>query len=50
MEWLERYGADKIILGADTRDRKIAISGWQEEADVDVVAFIQDYEKRAYNT
>ena len=46
MEWLERYGADKIILGADTRDRKVAISGWQEQEDVDVVEFIQDYEEK----
>ncbi len=31
--WLSYYGADKIILGADTRDGKVAISGWQEESE-----------------
>ncbi|MEL6845399.1 MAG: HisA/HisF-related TIM barrel protein, partial [Bacteroidota bacterium] len=31
MGWLETYGADKIILGADVKDEKIAISGWQEK-------------------
>ncbi|RYM35827.1 1-(5-phosphoribosyl)-5-[(5-phosphoribosylamino)methylideneamino]imidazole-4-carboxamide isomerase [Brumimicrobium glaciale] len=43
--WLQKYGSDKIILGADCRDRKIATNGWTESADVDVVDFILDYEK-----
>jgi phosphoribosylformimino-5-aminoimidazole carboxamide ribotide isomerase len=43
--WLKKYGSDKIILGADCRDRKIAISGWTESADVDVIDFILDYKK-----
>lgn len=41
--WLEKYGAEKIILGADAKDRKIAIGGWQESTDSDVVEFIKDY-------
>jgi phosphoribosylformimino-5-aminoimidazole carboxamide ribotide isomerase len=43
--WLQKYGSDKIILGADCRDRKIATNGWTESADVDVVDFILEYEK-----
>ena len=31
-KWLREYGAEKIILGADVRDGKIAVSGWQEES------------------
>jgi phosphoribosylformimino-5-aminoimidazole carboxamide ribotide isomerase len=42
-EWLLKYGNEKIILGADTKGRKIAINGWQQESDSDVIAFISDY-------
>ena len=42
-EWLKEYGADKIILGADCKKRKIAISGWEESIDTDVVTFINSY-------
>ena len=43
LNWLETYGADKIILGADCLDQKIAIQGWQEESDKEVLSFIKDY-------
>lgn len=43
--WITSYGADKIILGADAHHRKIAISGWLEESDDEVVPFIKNYEK-----
>lgn len=43
LSWLETYGADKIILGADCLDQKIAIQGWQEESDKEVLGFIKDY-------
>ncbi|KEO73896.1 1-(5-phosphoribosyl)-5-[(5-phosphoribosylamino)methylideneamino]imidazole-4-carboxamide isomerase [Anditalea andensis] len=43
--WINKYGAEKIILGADVKDRKIAISGWQENTEVDVIEFINSYMK-----
>ncbi len=43
--WLTTYGSDKIILGADAHNRKIAIAGWLEESDEDVVDFIKLYQK-----
>ncbi|MCD8444354.1 1-(5-phosphoribosyl)-5-[(5-phosphoribosylamino)methylideneamino]imidazole-4-carboxamide isomerase [Tenacibaculum finnmarkense] len=43
--WLTKYGADKIILGADCINRKIATHGWLETSEVDVVDFINQYEK-----
>ena len=43
LDWLETYGSDKIILGADCLDQKIAIQGWQEESDQEVLEFIKDY-------
>lgn len=44
--WLEKYGPEKIILGADCLKRKISTSGWKENSDWDVVDFIQHYEEK----
>lgn len=43
--WLHNYGVDKIILGADARNRKIATQGWQEKSALDVIDFIKQYKK-----
>lgn len=43
--WLKKYGGDKMILGADCKNRKIAISGWEETVETDVVDFISDYKQ-----
>lgn len=42
-QWLERYGSDKIILGADAKNRKIAIGGWEETTSLDVISFIKTH-------
>jgi len=42
-KWIEAYGADKIILGADCMSRKIAIQGWQDTTEIDVIDFIKQY-------
>lgn len=44
--WITKYGADKIILGADCKDHKIAVSGWQEATSVEVIPFIGDYNQK----
>lgn len=44
--WLEKFGADKIILGADAKDEKVAVSGWLEESKEELVPFIQEYQKQ----
>ena len=41
--WILEYGADKFLLGADVKDEKITVDGWQENTDVDVYVFIQKY-------
>lgn len=41
--WLDQYGADRIILGSDCRDRKISISGWLEDTDEDIVSFLRSW-------
>lgn len=42
-KWSEQYGADKIILGADVSDRKIAVSGWLEVTDILLNNFLEKY-------
>lgn len=43
--WLSQYGDDKIILGADALNEKVAISGWLEESDKELIPFIKEYKK-----
>lgn len=43
---IEKYSAEKIILGADCENRKIKTSGWLEESDKNVIDFILDYQKK----
>ena len=43
--WIEKFGAHKIILGADALDEKVAVSGWQEESNEELIPFIQNYMK-----
>jgi phosphoribosylformimino-5-aminoimidazole carboxamide ribotide isomerase len=43
-KWLKTYGSDRIVLGADAQDERIAISGWQEASDLEVVPFIKKYQ------
>ena len=40
LSWINSYGADKIILGADAKDIKIAISGWLENSDLELIPFV----------
>lgn len=44
--WISKFGSEKIILGADVKDRKIAISGWQETTDKDLIPFIREYNEK----
>jgi len=45
--WIETYGSDNIILGADCNNEKIAISGWQEESNLKVIPFIKNYQSKS---
>lgn len=42
-DWLKRFGNEAIILGADARNEKIAISGWEEDSGVWVYDFVGDW-------
>lgn len=41
--WIEKYGPEKIILGADAKDKMIAVSGWQEVSELSILDFIESY-------
>ena len=43
MGWLEKYGAEHIILGADVRHGKISINGWKEDSAEDLLPFLKKY-------
>ncbi len=43
VEWLNKFGADKFLLGADVKDEKIAVGGWLETTDIDIYDFIAKY-------
>ena len=46
LRWLQNYGAAKIILGADAKDQKVAITGWLEESEEDLIPFIAKYQQQ----
>lgn len=45
-EWIQNYGAEKIILGADVHDKKIAVGGWLETTSLDLFDFLKDYRSK----
>lgn len=46
-EWLSRFGAKSFLLGADVYEEKIAIGGWIEKTNIDIIAFVQSYMDKA---
>lgn len=44
-KWIQTYGSDKIILGADAKNEKIAISGWQDITSLDLIEFLDLHQK-----
>lgn len=43
MGWLGKYGAERMILGADVRHGKISINGWKEDSTEDLLPFLKKY-------
>ena len=43
ISWMEKYGADRLILGADVRNGKISINGWKEDSEEDLLPFLKKY-------
>jgi phosphoribosylformimino-5-aminoimidazole carboxamide ribotide isomerase len=44
--WLEKYGGEKILLGADVRGEKLAINGWQTATEIEILPFLREYFSR----
>ena len=45
-QWLQTYGSEKIILGADVKDGQIAVSGWQESSEQELFHFLANYQAK----
>lgn len=42
-KWLDTFGPERIVLGADVRNGKISINGWKEDSDEDIISFLGYY-------
>ncbi|HMR89882.1 MAG TPA: 1-(5-phosphoribosyl)-5-[(5-phosphoribosylamino)methylideneamino]imidazole-4-carboxamide isomerase [Saprospiraceae bacterium] len=49
-QWIKKYGADRIVIGADVVDQKIATHGWQQVTDEDIFDFINSYKAQGATT
>lgn len=49
ISWIEKYGAEKIILGADVKNKKIAVTGWIEDTDIEIEGFLKEYIDKGIN-
>lgn len=47
--WIKTFGPEKIILGADVKDKMIAVNGWQEETKVELFDFVKEYMDKSVN-
>lgn len=46
VSWIECYGSERIILGADAKEGKIAVGGWEETTGLELIPFVQDYHEK----
>lgn len=44
--WIQRFGSERILLGADAKERKIAVSGWEEKTDLELIPFMEAYHEK----
>ena len=50
LEWMERFGADNVWLGADCQDRRIATHGWQSTSSLEIISYLQAYQAKGVQT
>jgi phosphoribosylformimino-5-aminoimidazole carboxamide ribotide isomerase len=48
-QWIKNYGGEKIILGADAKSGKIAVSGWLETTEIELIPFVEKYLQQGIN-
>ncbi len=44
--WIQTYGADRIILGADVKGTRIAVNGWKDDSDCEIFPFLENYNEK----
>lgn len=49
LKWLDRFGNDKLILGADVKNNLVAINGWKEESQQELIPFLENYIEKGIN-
>jgi phosphoribosylformimino-5-aminoimidazole carboxamide ribotide isomerase len=49
LSWIKKYGSEKIILGADVKDEKIAVGGWTETTEIELLPFIKNFIAKGIN-
>jgi phosphoribosylformimino-5-aminoimidazole carboxamide ribotide isomerase len=49
IEWLEKFGAEKILLGADVKDEKIVINGWRQSTEINIINYLKDWSSKKMN-
>lgn len=49
LSWIKNYGSEKIILGADVKSEKIAVGGWTETTEIELLPFIKNYITKGIN-
>lgn len=42
-EWLARYGGERMVLGADVREGRVAVNGWQQEMELTIEALVDEF-------
>lgn len=47
-EWLNVFGSERLILGADAKNRRIATHGWEHDSGIDVLGFVKDYAQKGF--
>lgn len=48
LSWLSEFGSERLVLGADCREGLIKTSGWTEDSGLDVLSFIDEYQKAGF--
>lgn len=50
VEWIEKFGAEKILLGADAKEEKIVINGWQQSTEINIIDYLKGWSSKKMNT
>ena len=49
VEWIEEFGAEKILLGADVKDEEIMINGWQQSTEINIIDYLKNWSSKKIN-